>query len=35
MNHFLDIHKTDPADLRAMLDQAHAMKRARDGRPRA
>ncbi|PRX37644.1 ornithine carbamoyltransferase [Meinhardsimonia xiamenensis] len=35
MNHFLDIHKTDPADLRAMLDQAHAMKRARDGRPKA
>ena len=31
MNHFLDIHKTDPADLRAMLDQAVAMKTARAG----
>ena len=34
MNHFLDIHKTDPADLRAILDQAHAMKSSRLGRPK-
>lgn len=34
MNHFLDIHKTDPADLRAMIDNAAAMKSARQGRPR-
>jgi ornithine carbamoyltransferase len=34
MTHFLDIHKTAPADLRAMLDSAAAMKSARDGRPR-
>jgi ornithine carbamoyltransferase len=32
--HFLDIHKTDPADLRAMLDQARAMKSARAGLPK-
>ncbi|MGR3759939.1 ornithine carbamoyltransferase [Roseobacteraceae bacterium NS-SX3] len=35
MNHFLDIHKTDPADLRAIIDQAVAMKQARLGRPKA
>ncbi|MCG7518788.1 ornithine carbamoyltransferase [Ruegeria sp. Ofav3-42] len=35
MNHFLDIHKTDAADLRAMIDQAGAMKQARLGRPKA
>ena len=35
MNHFLDIHKTDPAALRAMIDQAAAMKQARAGRPKA
>jgi len=35
MNHFLDIHKTDPAALRAMIDTAGAIKRARDGRPKA
>ena len=35
MNHFLDIHKTDPAALRAMIDQAGAMKQARAGRPKA
>ncbi len=35
MNHFLDIHKTDANDLRAMIDQAGAMKRARLGRPKA
>ncbi|MDZ7908255.1 MAG: ornithine carbamoyltransferase [Gemmobacter sp.] len=34
MNHFLDIHTTDAADLRAMIDSAHAMKTARDGRPK-
>lgn len=34
MNHFLDIHTTDPADLRAMLDQAKAMKDARAGQPK-
>ncbi len=30
MNHFLDIHTTDPAALRAMIDQA----RRDEGRPR-
>ncbi len=35
MNHFLDIHKTDAAALRAMIDQAGAMKQARLGRPKA
>lgn len=35
MNHFLDIHTTDPAALRAMIDQAQAMKAARNGRGRA
>jgi len=34
MNHFLDIHKTDPAALRGMIDQARAMKDARKGRPK-
>jgi ornithine carbamoyltransferase len=34
MNHFLDIHKTDPADLRAMIDAARGMKDARDGKPK-
>ncbi len=34
MTHFLDIHKTDPAALRQILDQASAMKSARAGRPR-
>lgn len=34
MNHFLDIHKTDPADLRAMIEQAHSMKKARTGLPK-
>ena len=33
MNHFLDIHTTDANALRAMLDQARAMKAARAGRP--
>jgi ornithine carbamoyltransferase len=34
MKHFLDIHKTDAADLRGMIDAARAMKDARAGRPR-
>jgi ornithine carbamoyltransferase len=34
MNHFLDINKTDPADLRSMLDSAASMKTARNGRPK-
>ena len=34
MRHFLDIDKTDSADLRQMLDQAHAMKAARAGLPK-
>jgi ornithine carbamoyltransferase len=34
MNHFLDIHLTDPSDLRGIIDQAAAMKSARIGRPR-
>ncbi|MDP7151610.1 MAG: ornithine carbamoyltransferase [Paracoccaceae bacterium] len=35
MNHFLDIHKTDPAALRGMIDQARATKNARAGQPKA
>jgi ornithine carbamoyltransferase len=35
MNHFLDIHKTDPKALRTILDDAIAMKTARAGLPRA
>jgi ornithine carbamoyltransferase len=34
MNHFLDIDKTSPADLRTMIDHARAMKSARNGRPK-
>ncbi len=34
MTHFLDIHRTDPAALRAILDQAAAMKTARGDRPK-
>ncbi len=34
MTHFLDINKTDPTALRAMIDQAAAMKAARAGRPK-
>ncbi|NAZ37200.1 ornithine carbamoyltransferase [Rubellimicrobium sp. CFH 75288] len=34
MKHFLDIHTTDPADLRAMISHARAMKAARRDRPR-
>ncbi|RBW61624.1 ornithine carbamoyltransferase [Phaeobacter gallaeciensis] len=35
MNHFLDIHKTDAADLRSMIDQAAKTKQARTGQPKA
>lgn len=34
MTDFLDIHKTDAANLRHMIDTAHAMKSARNGRPK-
>lgn len=34
MTHFLDINKTDPSDLRAMIDQAAAMKAARRDLPK-
>ena len=34
MTHFLDINKTDPTDLRAMIDQAAAMKAARRDLPK-
>ena len=34
MNHFLDIHRIDPHDLRGIIDQAGEMKSARAGRPR-
>ena len=34
MPHFLDIHTTDPAELRHMIEQARAMKTARDGLPK-
>ncbi len=34
MNHFLDIHKTSPEDLRQIIDQAAAMKAARADRPK-
>ena len=35
MNHFLDIHKTDPAALRGIIDQAKTTKNARKGLPKA
>jgi ornithine carbamoyltransferase len=35
MNHFLDLHTTDAADLRGMIDTAQTMKSARNGRPKA
>jgi ornithine carbamoyltransferase len=35
MNHFLDLHTTDAADLRGMIDASAAMKSARNGRPKA
>ena len=34
MKHFLDIHTTDKADLRSIIDQALAMKTARNNRPK-
>ena len=34
MTHFLDIHKTEPKVLRAMLDQAQQMKNTRAGLPK-
>ncbi|WP_373353995.1 ornithine carbamoyltransferase [Pseudoroseicyclus sp. CXY001] len=34
MTHFLDINRTDAAELRAMIDSARAMKDARAGRPK-
>jgi len=34
MTHFLDIHKTAPEDLRAILAQADQMKSARKGQPK-
>jgi ornithine carbamoyltransferase len=34
MNHFLDIHLTDPADLRQIIDEAARMKSDRTGQPR-
>ncbi len=34
MSNFLDIYKADAAELRGILDQAHAMKSARGGRPK-
>lgn len=34
MNHFLDIHKTDPSDLKHMIAEARRMKEWRDGQPR-
>jgi ornithine carbamoyltransferase len=34
MKHFLDIHTTDAAELRSMIDLAHSMKAARKGRPK-
>ena len=34
MNHFLDINKTSPTDLRAMIDAARRIKDARHSRPK-
>jgi len=34
MTDFLDIHKTSPEDLRAIIDNASAMKNARKGQPK-
>jgi ornithine carbamoyltransferase len=34
MKHFLDIHTTDAGELRGMIDNAHAMKSARNNRPK-
>ncbi|MBU2962691.1 ornithine carbamoyltransferase [Citreicella sp. C3M06] len=35
MKHFLDIHKTDKTDLRAIIDTAKQIKNTRKGRPQA
>ncbi|MCR8827469.1 ornithine carbamoyltransferase [Pseudosulfitobacter koreensis] len=34
MKHFLDIHTTDPAELRSIIDTGRAIKTAREGRPK-
>ena len=34
MTHFLDIHQTDPAELRSIIDTGITMKQARAGRPK-
>lgn len=34
MSHFLDIHTTDPSELRSIIDTALATKKARAGRPK-
>ncbi|UOA26134.1 ornithine carbamoyltransferase [Pseudosulfitobacter sp. DSM 107133] len=34
MKHFLDIHTTDPAELRSIIDTGRAIKDARAGRPK-
>lgn len=34
MTHFLDIHKTNPSDLRQIIDTARDIKNARHGRPK-
>ena len=34
MTYFLDVHKTDAADLRSMIDRARIIKGAREGRPK-
>ncbi|MEQ9695058.1 ornithine carbamoyltransferase [Shimia sp. SDUM112013] len=34
MNHFLDIHKTDAAELRGIIESAKAIKGARNGKPK-
>ena len=34
MNHFLDIHTTDPADLKQMISEAKRIKTARQGLPK-
>lgn len=34
MKHFLDIHTTDPTELRGMIDHARSMKEARKGLPK-
>ncbi|MDG1802848.1 MAG: ornithine carbamoyltransferase, partial [Paracoccaceae bacterium] len=35
MTHFLDIHKTNPSDLRQIIDTARDIKDARHGRPKS